>query len=134
MLALIMRRAAWLAITKSMPGSHALALKRSRPCALVARPRVRRELIEIEAAMRNCPHCAKQVQDDASVCPHCQHALAPAGRPGPETRLWSGRPALVSQFGKVSLAALLLVGGVIAVFAFAEGRIAGYLAILLCCS
>lgn len=82
--------------------------------------------------MRTCPHCAEPIQDAAKVCPHCRRDVEPAAARsagGPERRLWTGRPALRSQLGKVSLAMLLILGGAAAAILLAEGKVGGLVAI-----
>jgi hypothetical protein len=38
--------------------------------------------IVMKSVRRRCPHCRETVQDDASVCPHCQRDLTPIAPTG----------------------------------------------------
>ncbi len=65
--------------------------------------------------MKKCPNCAKEIQDDVSVCPVCNHQLAAAPAPvppAPEEARTSGK-AVASLL--LSFFSFLLFPGILAV-------------------
>jgi hypothetical protein len=66
--------------------------------------------------VRKCPHCAEQVEDDATICPFCRTPLTRQLEPSPEPNAWAYGP-VASGDGRNRIWPFVAAGGIAVVAA-----------------